>query len=316
MKNLKVLKIEHNPLTWPPLELLQPEQESDHEVWLKNLREYLLTHDAPITNSSHPALLVPHVLPPSTTASSPIPSPLHRNSILSSTLNCRTLVYTFLATYQNKMKSLIEQTPHVDAYMSVLFAAVEIYQLTNYAVLVGTMELSMEINHVNQAALVVLKHIKDNLETQNSIEEVRLLVKTLISSTKDLVQKLLKSMVKVSAFTHMDTRIVQGMISDWSKIIEFLQKALRIFGAKSIEPSDQRFEHLIGQLLHLEEVVAKMDLNDQNSYERALDLAQEGDPKCLEWLLLFLTSCKAQNVLHQASAQLALEAQHLALNLK
>jgi hypothetical protein len=214
------------------------------------------------------------------------------------------------------MKAMIEQNPHADAFMSILFAAVEIYQLSNYSVLVGALDLSVEINHVNQAALVVLKHMKDNLENQNSLDEVRLLVKALISSTKDLIQKLLKSMIKMSAFTNMDPRIVQGMLLDWGKIIEFLQVGLRILGVRSIEPSDQRFEHLIVLLLQLEDKVAHLDLTTQNSYDRALEFAQDGNPRCLEWLLQFLTTCKAQNGLFEAGAQLALEAQHVALNLK
>jgi hypothetical protein len=307
MVNMKVLKMEHNPFSWPPLEILQPEQESDHEIWLDKLREYLSNNDPPVIIPSYPSLAVPSL---STNPTSPALSP-HRSTHLPSMLHCRTLVHTFMVAYQSKVKSFSYISPEINAYLSILYGAVEIYQVTEHTILIGSMDLQVEIHHVNQAALVVLKQIKDSLDQKSNGRDIKILIRALVASTKDLVRKLLRQVQKVGMLTQLDQRLLNTMLLDWSKIIEILHNSLRSLGIKSIEPGDQRFEYLLSLLSQIENPVHDMPKTDQNAYKKALELAQEGDPKCLDWLLQFLISCKNRQLLQPQCAQLALEAQNV-----
>jgi hypothetical protein len=41
MKQLRILKIHHNPLNWPPSHIIEPIQDADGSAWLDQLKQYL-----------------------------------------------------------------------------------------------------------------------------------------------------------------------------------------------------------------------------------------------------------------------------------
>jgi hypothetical protein len=205
MIKLRVLKLgilltylDGNPLTWPPTEFIQADDEGDEEIWLNNLKDFLSSNGNQRFHKD-PSLPEAALF---TDLSSPTPfgfrteSPISVNSLrkskgseisvfdfeniqsLSPTKvsrpagqTCHQLLHSFLATYQHLLSPLTKRYPYLDPYVTILYACVELFKICGY--LCDVIEKASKsftsfdperihtgMSNVNLGALLLLKLLK------------------------------------------------------------------------------------------------------------------------------------------------------------
>ncbi|KAJ3273913.1 hypothetical protein HDV01_003763 [Terramyces sp. JEL0728] len=181
-------KIDFNPLTWPPLEYLQPEQEKDQEVWIKKLRNYLAENDPPAPN--YP--LIPAELSPSIKEK-----------------ECTEIVYTLLSNIK-------PQDAIVESFLNVLFASVEIYRVSRLS-LISNAKINFDIGKIESSTKSLNSQI---ITTSKLIKESNINnIMQLLKCTRSVVNS-------VSELDGFQSILEEGLVNDWSKVNQSLRQAI------------------------------------------------------------------------------------------
>ncbi|KAI8895898.1 hypothetical protein BC833DRAFT_599683 [Globomyces pollinis-pini] len=304
MSLLKVFKLGHNPLVWPPNDLLQPEQESDQEVWLTALRDYIRINDPPQLQQRQTLLVSDST--PSSRSSSPISNLLYRTSIIESH-SCQQNVNLFLSTFQipsftKKDRDLLEN------FVSILYGVTEIHSISSsLSKLIffqkprlskSQLELESQILEQKVSSLIItFQDIIQSTLTLHVLNDLKTKVIGMIKSTKKLIITVSEIFDQQIQSLVIHPMTLNSMMASWSKSNQTLNDTLMntklSLTILPIAKNLKVFEKLYTLLLTLKSRFGPILTDKVNMIlTKTIEYCFLGDIKLLDSVITLLTSCR------------------------
>ena len=156
---------------------------------------------------------------------------------------CHQLLHSFLATYQHLLTPLTRKYPYLDTYITVLYGCVELHKISGYLCDViekacksylkfDAYPIHTEMSKLNFEALSLLRLLKELLSctvlNSSQIDSLKDHMVDLANESAVLVKSVLQhAIVLVSPPNRaLDSRILTGLITDWTMVNESLYAAL------------------------------------------------------------------------------------------
>lgn len=252
MSELKILKLDNNPLVWPPRNIIDCENEAKYAIWLQDLRIWIGKNEPPIQdnhineaieryNSRESVESTSHNMPRSMSANDSLNQPL-----LDSNWTEKIMSYLDKKTMESSNK-LIRCSQHILlASVSLFYVSQLILQIINGRSILST---DRELNHIEINSLDLLNNIRSQSLLSN---EISMKTRVLVKHLKTLLYSFEKELSKKEIFTNAETSHLSSLENHWKTANLRLASAIELLQPSSVLSSptiiDEKLQDILKQI--------------------------------------------------------------------